>query len=491
MNASGEQAGTEQDFLDGPGFTAADIKPSGFFTGLSPMTPLRGIASGALEAGSVLVNGLPSIAHALSTSDIADVSGGSSIPEQAPEPGTKQPWEDPLHDWAQKQSDAARAGAKSVIPDPRTSGSAANLVFGASKTLTEGGIALVGTGGNLPAAAATMGYISGMARYRDLKDQGVDDETAEKLATTEGLLQGAGMVAPMGLPAKWIEAMTPVRQALTQMATGAAANAGQGVASRYITHQILSDAGYQALADQSKPLDGEAMAADLISGAFFGGAHYAGQRPELAERARQLAANGQIDQQIRDAAKVVQTERMAAVDRAPGVPVNPQSQAMHQAALEKSISDLLQDRPVDVGNEATGATFARPAEDEVQQQPLRDMVLDEFKKAGVADEQAKLGDLESIMEEKYSGSVKPREQPIDLPKSEEEPTPWDDLNDQLPTDEELQEKATAPEEPPRETAPGTEPSEVALARTKDIASTVSENAPKMFAAAADCASKTA
>lgn len=489
MNASGEQAGAEQDFLDGPGFTAADIKPSGFFSGLTPMTVGRGIASGAMEAGSVLVNGLPSIAHALSTSDISDVTGGSSIPEQAPDPGTKQPWEDPLKDWAQKQSDAARAGAKAVIPDPRVTGSAANIVFGASKTLTGGVISLVGTGGNLPAAAGTMAYISGMARYRDLKDQGVDDDTAEKLATTEGLLQGVGMVAPVGLPAKWIEAMTPVRQLMTQMATGAAGNAGQGVASRYITHQILSDAGYQALADQSKPLDGEAMAADLISGAFFGGAHYAGQRPELAERARQLALSGQIDAQVRDAAKAVQTERMAAVDRAPGVPVNPQSQAMHQAALEKSISDLLQDRPVDVADEATGATFARPAEDETTQQPLREMVIDEFKKAGVADEAAKLDDLNDLMEQKFGGSVKPREQPIDLPKSEEEPTPWDDLNDQLPAEE--GEKPAEPHEPPRETPLGTEPAEAALGRTKDIASTVSKQAPKIFGAAADCASKTA
>lgn len=488
MNPSGEQAGAESDFLDGPGFTASDIKPAGMFTGLNPMTPLRGIASGALEAGSVLVHGLPGLAHALSQGDQGDMS--PTLEQQDDEqrdPNAKPPWEEPLTDWSNRTADAARAGAKSVTPDPRTTGSAANLVFGASKVLTEGGLSLAATAGNIPAAAATMGYISGMARYRDLKDQGVDEDTAEKLATTEGVLQGAGMVAPVGLPAKWIEAMTPVRQALTQLATGAAANAGQGIASRYITHQILADAGYNALADQNKALDGEAIAADLIAGSFFGGAHYAGQRGELVDRAKQLAANSQLDSQIRDAAKVVQTERMAAVDRAPGVPVDPQSQAMHQAALEKSISDVLQDKPVDVGDEATGATFARPAE--VDQTPLREMMINEFKNAGVADEQAKLGDLESIMEEKFSRSVKPREQPIDLPKSEGEETPWDDLNDQLPAEE--GEKPPAPEEPPRETAPGTEPAEGALDRAKGIADTVSSEAPKMFGAAAECASKVA
>ena len=418
MSPSGEQAGTEQDFLDGPGFTASDIKPAGVFTGLNPLTPLRGIASGAMEAGRVLVHGLPSIARAMSQGDQGDIS--ATLEQQADaqrDPTVKPPWEQPLTEWSSKMSDEARAGAKAVTPDPRTTGSAANLVFGASKVLTEGGLSLAATAGNIPAAAASMGYISGMARYRDLKDQGVDDDTAEKLATTEGILQGAGMVAPMGLPAKWIEAMTPVRQALTQLATGAAANAGQGVASRYITHQILTDAGYTQLADQSKTLDGEAIASDLISGAFFGGAHYAGQRPELAQRARELADSGQIDAQVRDAAKVVQTERMAAVDRAPGVPVDPQSQAKHQAALEKSISDLLENKPVDIEDEAAGATFARPAESD--RPDLRQMMVNEFKNAGVADEAAKLDDLQALMEHKFGDkSVKPQERPLEVPISE-------------------------------------------------------------------------
>lgn len=489
MNPSGEQAGAESDFLDGPGFTADDIKPVGIFTGLNPITPLRGITSGALEAGSVLVHGLPGLARALSQADQGDMSPTLEQQDDAQrDPNVKPPWEQPLTEWSNQTADAARAGAKSVTPDPRTTGSAANLVFGASKVLTEGGLSLAATAGNIPAAAATMGYISGMARYRDLKDQGVDDATAEKLATTEGILQGAGMVAPIGLPAKWIEAMAPVRQALTQLAAGAAANAGQGIASRYITHQILADAGYTQLAEQNKALDGEAIAADLIAGSFFGGAHYAGQRGELADRARQLASNDQMDTQIRDAAKVVQTERMAAVDRAPGVPVDPQSQAMHQAALEKSISDLLGDKPVDVEEEVTGATFARPAESEEQQQPLREMMINEFKNAGVADEAAKFDDLNSILEQKFARTVKPQEKPIDLPKSEGEETPWDDLNDQLPA---MEEEKPAPAEEPRETAPGAEPAEALEARAKDISDTVSEQAPKMFSAAAECASKVA
>lgn len=484
-----DQDGAAADRMSSPEATPEDAIRPGVWSGLNPVTPLRGIASGALEAGSVLVHGLPGLARALSQGDQGDVS--STLEQQADQqrdPNVKPPWEQPLTDWSNQTADAARAGAKSVTPDPRTTGSAANLVFGASKVLTEGGLSLAATAGNIPAAATTMGYISGMARYRDLKDQGVDDATAEKLATTEGILQGAGMVAPIGLPAKWIEAMTPVRQALTQLATGAAANAGQGVASRYITHKILADAGYTDLAEQNKALDGEAIAADLIAGSFFGGAHYADQRGELADRARQLALNDQLDTQIRDAAKVVQTERMAAVDRAPGVPVDPQSQAMHQAALEKSVTDLLQDRPVNVEDEATGATFARPAEGESTQQPLREMMINEFKNAGVADEAAKFDELNSILEQKFSRTVKPRDEPIDLPKSDEEATQWDDLNDQLPA---MEAEEAPPDEPPRETAPGTEPAEDALSRSKDIADTVSSEAPKMFAAAAECASKTA
>lgn len=444
MSGFDQQTGALADRLNEPEVTPQDAVAPGFWGGLSPVTPLRGVAAGAMETGSVLAQGLPGLARFTARGTLNPVGIGLSEPAQ-------KAWEQPIAAWANQVADSARAGAKVAMPDPRLTGSAANLVFGASKVLTEAGLMTAVAGGNPVAGAFGLGGVQGVARYRDFKDQGVDDTTAVHAALIEGGAATLGMLAPVGLPARWLADLTPARQLLTQLATGAASNVGQGVAARYATHKILEDAGYPALAEQSKAFDGEAILSDMVSGAGFGGMHYLNQRPELAEQARALASN---DGTLRDAARVMQNDQEVN-ERAPGVPVDYDSQAVHRAALEKATTDLLEDKPVDVGEIADHGEFARQAE---HTQDVRQMMHEEFIKAGVFDESAKLEDLNRVLDERYEPPpIKPRERTLEMP---------DETGKVNGADEQL----TA---------------------ANDEAARVKDEAPKLFQAAADCAGRVA
>lgn len=281
-----------------------------------------------------------------------------------------------------------------------------------------------------------LGAIQATARYQDYRDQGVDDATAQKLALVQGAGAGLGMVVPAGLPSSWLANLTPARQLLADLATGAASNTGQGAATRYVTHQILEDAGYHDMAEQSKVLDGEAILTDMLTGGGFGALHFLNTRQELAAQARDL---GQRQSTVADNARAAQDGQQI-VERAPGVPVDIPSQAAHTAALEKATADLLQDKPVDVSQEARG-TYARPAE---HSSPMREILHDEFKKAGVLEEWSKLEDLNDLLESKYEPpSVKPapREE-MELPISETEAVPPEEggysVEEEALTDEQLQ-----------------------------------------------------
>lgn len=521
MSDYDQQSGAIDDRLNNPEVTPEEAVRPGFWGGLSPFSPVQGVASGAMEVGSVLAGGLPRLARALAQPTDIGLTG-PEIQRQdeeraaGPQPEVHLPWDQPFTEWSNKISDEARAGAKAAMPDPRLTGSAANIVLGGSKIMTEATIMTALAGGNPIAGAGGLGAIQGVARYQDYRDQGVDDATAQKLALVQGIGAGAGMLIPGGVSAKWLANLTPARQMLTQLATGAASNTIQGGANRYVTSKILDDAGYHDMAEQSKVLDGEAIFTDLLTGGGFGMLHYLHSRGDIAQAARELASQ---DSTVADSARAAQDTQQI-VERAPGVPVDIPSQAIHRAALEKASEQLLKDEPVNVGDitapdvqtsaaeppvppgmaryyhggapegvtgplwftssraDAEGwasrapgmrtwytdvprespargegdlengipypsrvelpaelanqrrpltpaePTFARPAENTM---PVREMLHDEFQKAGVLDEWSKLEDLNDLLENRYEPkSVKPTETAIELPISQEEPSAWEE-----------------------------------------------------------------
>lgn len=310
---------------------------------------------------------------------IAMMAGGSHIDPLAPSnpvlartgyrPGTTEiaPWQVKYNEQADALEAKARDGARALMPNPATTGTGANIVQGFTRTVGEFGTGSL-AGGPLGGAAAVAGT-EGYASYKDAIDNHVDPDTAKRIGMVSAVANGAGALLPMKVPESWIAALPPVAKFIAQAGAGAAINTSMGAANRASDSTILRSAGYPQMADQMKVWDEASVASDFLTGAFFGG--HAGW---------EHLKSSMVGPAVRDAAKVVQ-DRQEVINRAPGVPVDPASAASHSQALESALGDLLSNKPVDV-RDAQG-TFARPDQDTKAQ---RDIIFDEFQKAGVMDD---------------------------------------------------------------------------------------------------------
>ena len=417
-----DQDESDADHLNGPGWTIDQQQPSFFSNSLGAVP--RGIGQGVTAGLSLLARGLefsdqPSQLAVGPQSDLreAEASVGAT-PSEVP------PWKREWNASLQGASDFYRGLSKGLNPDPRVTGTGANIIQGFGKAVTEftaGGLA----GGPL-GGASLLGASEGYGRYQDLRDQGVDEDTATKAGTLEALTAGGSALLPMSLPAKWLAGLTRTGTLGVQALAGSAINTSFGVASRYGAAQILEDAGYPALAAQQKPIDEQNMLADAITGLFFG--------VHAGWHGLKGLTKADIDPAILDAAKVVQ-DRAEVAARAPGVSLDMSSAAVHRQALEDSLGSLLQGKDVDLAHlDTDGAAFARP---EIDPTAVADIIRQHFTESGVLDDAAEFdrwlaGERETRPEpaikttEPVAEAVtEPRTQPeaIARPGEREPPTP--------------------------------------------------------------------
>ena len=346
--------------LGGSGWTIDQQTPS-FFDNVVG-SPFRGIAQGAANGIALLTHGVEQPFHA------AQAFGEITNPARAfgQTPINDEPWKTAPTAPDKAEADV-RQFAKSMTPDPRVTGTAANLVQGVTRSVTEFTAGTLAAGPE--AGAALLGSSEGYAHFNDLIDQGVDEKTAEKSALLTGALNAGGAFLPLKLPASWIGNLSTAGTYLAQAGAGAAINTSFGLGQRYASAKILEDAGYTELAKQEGLWDSTNIAADAISGLFFG-AHAAWHGLKV----------GDVDPSLRDAAKVAQ-DRASVDGRAPGVAVDMKSAAAHRRALETSLGDLLNDKPVDIHPEdVEGAKFARPEEDQSEAAAI---IREAFEKSGV------------------------------------------------------------------------------------------------------------
>lgn len=98
-----------------------------------------------------------------------------------------------------------RSDAREDEPDPERSGIAANILYGVANGFTKFGAAM---GASVPAfmlggpvvggatAAVGFGSVMGVNRSQTLKDQGVDEETANKAGVVSGVTNAVWSVVP-------------------------------------------------------------------------------------------------------------------------------------------------------------------------------------------------------------------------------------------------------------------------------------------------------
>lgn len=370
----------------------------GFGDDTAHLGPLYQIGTGAgsgAEKGAALLTGL----YGKQASMLGSVAQTLHIPGSS--------W---LNEQAQEISgiaDTARENAKKLTPDPATTGTAAQVLNSLSSGITRYTVGALA--GGPVGGALTVGSTEANSRYQELRDQGVDEETARASAGLAGITSAAGAFMPGGYGSTL----------LTRLATGAGANVGFGMANRYLDHKILEDGGYHEMADQQRALDSAQLLTDTVLGFGFGGlAHlHAGAGEARVNATPTWTPTPREVPGVEDAAL---TANLALRDRAaaPGVPVDPAAANAHSAAMEKATADLLQGNPVDVsGTGVDRADFLRrPAPDTTEPE---NMLVNMLKDSGILDEERNLQELEQAMGRRLRGEREP--EAVQTPATTEPP----------------------------------------------------------------------
>ncbi|WP_454676673.1 transglycosylase SLT domain-containing protein [Achromobacter marplatensis] len=246
---------------------------------------------------------------------------------------------------------ASDAAVRQYAPDPLTTGTAGQVVNGVADVLTQVGLGtgLFAAGGASGVSlayggAATAGGATGRSRFQELREQGVDADTAANAAFVDAVTTGAGVLVPgaighsgIAAPAAALGVRTGARAYLgTNVAYGAATNMAMGIGQRASTYELLKGAGYDAMAEQYRPMDASALAAEGILGGIFGAVGSAAGLP--------MRASATVDAALaaRDAAHT-------GLGTAPGIPAEPATANSHRSAIEEVLSADAQGRTADVG----------------------------------------------------------------------------------------------------------------------------------------------
>lgn len=346
---------------------------------LGPLYQLgTGLASGA-EKGASLLTGLWGREYSAlgATGQLLHIPGASAARDEA--------------DYLSGVAETARENAKKLTPDAATTGAAAQTLNSLASGLTRYTIGSL-AGGPI-GAAATVGSTEALSRYQDLREQGVDEETARASAGLAAIGGAAGAFLPGGYGSTLLQ----------RLATGAAANVGFGMTNRYLDHKILEDGGYHAMADQQRTLDSAQLLTDTVLGMGFGGLAHLHAGAEEA-RVNATPAWTPTPREVPGVEDAALTANLALRDRAatPGVPVDPAAANAHSAAMEKATADLLQGNPVDVsGTGVDQADFLRrPAPDTTEPE---NMLVNVLKESGILDEERNLQEFEAAMGRRLSG----------------------------------------------------------------------------------------
>ncbi|HHT1685094.1 TPA: hypothetical protein ACTYOT_003269 [Raoultella ornithinolytica] len=266
-----------------------------------------------------------------------------------------------------EQRKLAAEQVKRLTPDPATTGTAGQVLYG---LFDMGSQAIVSTLAAGPVgAAATVTSLQGFSEFERLRGEGVDYSTAQDVALVHGLTAGAGTVIPMsiglragGVLAEGVGAQLSrsavgnvagtVARAAPDIAYAAGTNVAFGMAMRGSTAAILRDNGYEDMAAQYDVFDKQALAIDAVLGLAFGGlGRFVNSRGENVRPPDFLPADV-------DAALAANAAHHAEFDIAPGVPINVLSRDAHAQAVQQAMRDVSAGRPVDVASIVEPAAFS-------------------------------------------------------------------------------------------------------------------------------------
>ena len=235
-------------------------------------------------------------------------------------------------------------------PDPRSVGTAGQILYGLGDVL--GTVYAQVMGGNITPQMLAMetGKSYGKSQEQLYIQQGIDPQTARNMASIDAATVGLGVVVPAGVPGKLA----------TRALSGGAIMTAFGATSRAALSYELESAGYADLARQYKVFDAAPMLTDFALGAFFGG--LMGPRPVPPE------ARGRVLPSDVDGTLTMNNAAHIETGTIPGMPTDLISRQAHVDAVSKALDDLMNGRPVDVGEQITRAPFEPKGESLLRQE---------------------------------------------------------------------------------------------------------------------------
>lgn len=291
-----------------------------------------------------------------------------------------------LDDWLLNEQAKARRAMVKLMPPPEI-GTFGQLMFGGAQIIPQ---AVAGGLSGGPAGAATLpGVLQGYQSMLAMQDKGVDPLTAAGVGGITGLMTAGAVAIPATIGGRL----------LPTLGVGVGANVAQGIVTRGSTSALLDARGYKDMAKQYEAFDGEAIAIDALLGAALGGVALG------LERVAGRPAASQIKPSLVDEALVAAQRQHADAPTAPGVPTDPASRTAHTKALEKAVTDLVNDRPVDVT--PTGVADAEFVPNRAQMQASVEAATAKISPLGKL-----LNDVDTLRAEVEAAGVTPADDPL-------------------------------------------------------------------------------
>lgn len=291
-----------------------------------------------------------------------------------------------LDEWLVNEQAKTRRAVSDLMPGQDV-GMLGQLLYGGAQIIPQavvGGIA-GGPGG----AAAVPGVLQGYQSMLDMQAKGVDPMTAAGVGAITGVTTAAGVAVPATLGGRL----------LPTVGLGVGANVAQGALQRGSTGALLEARGYKDMAKQYEAFDTEAMIVDAVLGAGLGAVALG------LERASGRPATGRVPPSAIDDALASAHRQHADAPTAPGVPTDPGSRTAHTQALQKAVTDLVNDRPVDVS--PTGVADAEFVPNRAQMQAAVEAATADLSPLGKL-----LAEVDTLRAEVEAAGLKPADEAL-------------------------------------------------------------------------------
>ena len=227
------------------------------------------------------------------------------------------------------------------LKDEQNTGTLGSIAFSLGDYATR---AVVGSAvGGVPGAAAVTGLSESHYVYGDLTRDGVDSETAAKVALTDGGVAAASTFLPMSYG--WKGTGGVIKDGL--LSVGGAS--GLSIGGQAVSGSILKSEGYDKQAKKYE-ITNESVITDIgLNILFFGAAHGAGKyfnNPDVTPEQQQAA--------------LVLNELEFEETLAPVKPANPVQQNNHYKNMDDATEALRMGRPVNVVHPVKGEDKQKP-----------------------------------------------------------------------------------------------------------------------------------